>query len=71
MAKPISAEAQEAITYLPEKGEITYDAWKQALQTAGKAWLVPWTRRAKECGIAVYRLQQEDNGSMTLMVSRA
>lgn len=71
LANKIPQTVTDAIEQLPANGEITYDAWKDALYKAKRPDLVAATRAAKQLGMAIFRLQPNDDGTLTLMVSRA
>lgn len=67
----MATKTQEVVDLLPEDGsEITHEAWREAIYSAGKGMLMQQTQKARISHLATFRNEVDDNGRITLMVSR-
>lgn len=56
--------------YLPASGEITYDAWKEAIMAENPRSLVQATLTAKRAGLVEFVNRRDANGTLVPMVKR-
>lgn len=71
MARKVDPRLQEIVDFLPETGEVLYDDWKAQINAAGRSNDLSLTRVAKQQGLAIYRAQDNGDGTLSLYVSRA
>lgn len=70
MARKLDEKLQAVIDLLPATGEVLYDDWKQQIVAAGRFNDLIKTRVAKQQNLVAYRLQENEDGSQSLFVSR-
>ena len=71
MARQVDSRLTEVVALLPEDGsEISYDAWKAAINSAAISGGIGATVKAKRAGLVKFTVTRTENGDIIPNVSR-